>query len=491
MKTCLKKITTHTNCVISAVGKNSLHRKWMEGNMNFDLHLIVYDDSSELFRQDTEHICHIKGYKLKVIYKYLQEHPNLLEQYDYFFLPDDDILMNADTINSLFDAMRHYRLKIAQPALTLSYYTWAHTLKDRYCKLRYTDFIEMMVPCFEREALEKVLFTFNENETGWGTEAHWPLLIQATPQDMAVIDEVSVIHTRPIQSGQEIHKRELEEYLQKHNLTLAVKQYDSILTDTEFCCDRNTCLMLKYTLAHWMASEKISNASVGMGGYFGYVYILFLFSEMTQDRNYADVVYRLLEHAQEGLGLIKNDMTFARGITGCCWLIEYLAQQGFIKDDSQEILEETDQYIRHYVEQHRETLSLAELTGVGRYYHLRQITRPTELHKQEAEDVTVLLAEKVHETEGEIEVDIQIDILILLQEYKRIGNKDIRKLEKVIDRMDSTQVERAYRRFRIYLLTKDAGQLIRVQENMKNLKPQLLTFEDVWMLAEIMYYTIN
>lgn len=272
---------------------------------------------------------------------------------------------------------------------------------------------------------------------------------------------------------------------------MAVKQYDSILTDTEFCCDRNTCLMLKYTLAHWMASEKISNASVGMGGYFGYVYILFLFSEMTQDRNYADVVYRLLEHAQEGLGLIKNDMTFARGITGCCWLIEYLAQQGFIKDDSQEILEETDQYIRHYVEQHRETLSLAELTGVGRYYHLRQITRPTELHKQEAEDVTVLLAEKVHETEGEIEVDIQIDILILLQEYKRIGNKDIRKLEKVIDRMDSTQVERAYRRFRIYLLTKDAGQLIRVQENMKNLKPQLLTFEDVWMLAEIMYYTIN
>ena len=69
-----------TNCVISAVGKNSLHRKWMEGEMNFDLHLIVYDDSIELFREDTEHICHMKGFKLKLVYNYLQAHPHLQEE---------------------------------------------------------------------------------------------------------------------------------------------------------------------------------------------------------------------------------------------------------------------------------------------------------------------------------------------------------------------------------------------------------------------------
>ena len=55
------------------------------------------------------------------------------------------------------------------------------------------------MPCFSREALNKVLFTFNENETGWGTETHWAELINASQRDMAVIDEVSVVH--PIGTG--------------------------------------------------------------------------------------------------------------------------------------------------------------------------------------------------------------------------------------------------------------------------------------------------
>lgn len=101
------------NCVISAIGRNSLHRKWLEGEPHFDLHLIVYDDSMEKFRGDTAYICHLKGYKLKVIYQYLSAHPELQGRYDYFFLSDDDILMNAATINALFEAMCHYRLKIA------------------------------------------------------------------------------------------------------------------------------------------------------------------------------------------------------------------------------------------------------------------------------------------------------------------------------------------------------------------------------------------
>ena len=116
------------NCVISAVGKNSLHKMWTDGNRNFDFHLIVYDDQLELFRNDAEYVSHIKGFKLRVIYKYLEANSHFKDQYDYYFFPDDDIQMDATTINALFDAMRHYDLKIAQPALRMSYYTWPHTL---------------------------------------------------------------------------------------------------------------------------------------------------------------------------------------------------------------------------------------------------------------------------------------------------------------------------------------------------------------------------
>ena len=101
----------HTDCVISAVGRNSLHRQWLDGEPHFDLHLIVYDDSADLFRGDTEHLCQLKGYKLKVVYRYLELHPELMGRYDYFFIPDDDLQMNAAAINALFEAMRRYGLR--------------------------------------------------------------------------------------------------------------------------------------------------------------------------------------------------------------------------------------------------------------------------------------------------------------------------------------------------------------------------------------------
>ena len=256
----------HSNCVISAVGRSSLHRMWLKGECNFDLHLVVYDDSMEEFRGDTEYICHIKGYKLRVVYRYLEMYPELKERYNYFFFPDDDIQMDAAVINTLFEAMRRYRLQIAQPALRMSYYTWSHTLQDRYCKLRYINFVEMMVPCFSREALNKVLFTFNENETGWGTETHWAELINASQRDMAVIDEVSVVHTRPIQSGQAIHNRELAAYLRKYNLSTKVLHYDCLPSESVYCCDRNTFRELCKTLGHWIGEERISAFSAGEDG---------------------------------------------------------------------------------------------------------------------------------------------------------------------------------------------------------------------------------
>ena len=45
--------------------------------------------------------------------------------------------------------------------------------------------------------------------------------------------------------------------------------------------------------------------------------------------------------------------------------------------------------------------------------------------------------------------------------------------------------------FRLYLLTHDGYFLARVQEGMKNLRPQLMTLEDAVMLVEIMYHTVE
>lgn len=40
------------NCVISVVGESSLHKEWIRGICDFDLHLVVYDDSYAEFVND-------------------------------------------------------------------------------------------------------------------------------------------------------------------------------------------------------------------------------------------------------------------------------------------------------------------------------------------------------------------------------------------------------------------------------------------------------
>lgn len=478
------------NCVISAVGKNSLHKMWTDGERDFDLHLIVYDGSLEMFRNDAEYVCHIKGFKLRVIYKYLEENPQFKDMYDYYFFPDDDIRMDAATINALFDAMRRYDLKIAQPSLRMSYYTWPHTLYDRYSKLRYTNFVEMMAPCFSREALQKVLFTFNENETGWGTETHWPLLIEATQRDMAIIDEVSVVHTRPIQSGQEIHNRELAAYLHKFGLTTRVEFYDVIPSRDEgmYCCDRPTFTSIRSMLMHWIGSEGISSMHIGEDGYFGYVHFLFLLAGITQSQKYADVALELLEKVQEGLGAVKDDMSFLHGITGCCWLIEHLAEERLLNENPQELLEDVDAHIRQYVKEHDGNLTMEELTGVGKYYLAKFRNRPDKGNREALQNVAHAIDINMEEPQCHHDMRVSLDALEVMDGCGVDISRLACALERRANQTGMSQLEQVYCLFRLYAATGDVHLHVRVREEMKNLAPQLVSLADALMLAEILYY---
>lgn len=481
------------NCVISAVGHNSLHRMWIKGRCNFDLHLIVYDDSLEEYRDDAEHICHIKGYKLRNIYKYLESNPQIIKQYDYFFFPDDDIRMESETINALFEAMYRYKLQIAQPALRMSYYSWPHTLRDPFCRLRYTNMIEMMVPCFSRDALQKVLFTFNENETGWGTEAHWPLLIDSTHRDMAVIDEICIVHTRPIQSGQSFHFEERATYLNKYGLSTATYEYGYIPADNrdKYLCDRNVFRRHKETLAHWAGNRNLSFSSIGEDGCFGYVHLLFLLAGITDSQQYADMGLKLLEHVQDGLGTIKDDMRFGSGIAGCSWLIEFLAQEGFIDNNPEEVLEEVSRHIEQYLDRHGKNMSLMELSGVGRYYLARFQGRKTRQNMADCKKVRKLLQGRLEHGNTFPDMSTASDALSLLQECGREVSEQLKTLERQAWSVPCTPIEHAYISFRLYRLTGDDHFRIKVYEELKNLPPRLLTLKSALMLAEILFYTIK
>lgn len=219
------------NAVFVLVGKDSLHRQLLKGDADFDLHLLIYDGSYNKFCNDSDFVACDAGYKMDMIYRYLHRHPELFEKYEYFFLLDDDILISTEDVNRLFSMMREYQLKIAQPSLVMSYYTYKHTAFHPFYILRYTNFVEMMMPCFSRDALKAVLPTF-EKEIRWcGIEMHWPVLVGSNHKDMAIVDAVSAKHTRPVQSWNSLSQLQQENYLKKHNLSWSIEMYGGLPLD--------------------------------------------------------------------------------------------------------------------------------------------------------------------------------------------------------------------------------------------------------------------
>ena len=219
------------NAVFVPVGKDSLHRQLLKGDADFDLHLLIYDGSYNKFCNDSDFVACDAGYKMDMIYRYLHRHPELFEKYEYFFLLDDDIVISTEDVNRLFSMMREYQLKIAQPSLVMSYYTYKHTAFHPFYILRYTNFVEMMMPCFSRDALKVVLPTFEQKIRWCGIEMHWPVLIGSNHNDMAIVDAVSAKHTRPVQSWNSLSQLQQENYLKKHNLSWSIEMYGGLPLD--------------------------------------------------------------------------------------------------------------------------------------------------------------------------------------------------------------------------------------------------------------------
>lgn len=299
------------NCVISAVGVNSLHRNWInEGHdRSFDLHLIVYDNSFGQFCEEADFMSYKRGFKLKLVYDYLQSHPEYLEHYEYFFIPDDDILTSQDDIEQLFSMMEKYNLKIAQPSLKDSYYTHPSTLRRPLSILRYVNFVEMMMPCFSRQGLEKVIDTFNANESGWGVEYHWPQLVGSEHRDMAVIDAVSMVHTQPVKRGRTSNIVELRRYLQKNGLGMRHDEYgvlllsDSIEAKEEYEYVTKCLQVLHAVLQKLLLRLKSGEIrKVGLDGQAGISVFLYESALATEEKTFKDMAVQLLDNVRVRIG---------------------------------------------------------------------------------------------------------------------------------------------------------------------------------------------
>lgn len=183
-------------------GPKSLHPQAVArlAEQNFDYALSWFGDQhpSELGMADGATFVHMqKGAKWPGLEHTLVAFWDQIQQYEYIWLPDDDLLCEPELVSRMFAICSDLRLELAQPALTRdSYFSHLITLQHPAFQLRFTNFVEIMAPVLSIDMLSRVFSTIVGNTSGWGLDSLWPRMTQLGK--VAIIDDTPVKHTRPI-----------------------------------------------------------------------------------------------------------------------------------------------------------------------------------------------------------------------------------------------------------------------------------------------------
>lgn len=265
---------TRRNLVIVRAGDSSLHPHWLDGTSerSWDILISYFGDDPDRYREPDVIRIDGKGPKWPALQTLIESEHERIERYDYVWLPDDDIECRSSDIDRIFELMRKYALTFAQPALTASsYFTWPITIWNPSARVRYTNFVEIMVPCFEREFLMRCVPSMAENLSGWGLDFLWSEMAAERPRRVAVLDAVRVRHTRPIGSAnykalQAIGRtalQELQEFQIAHGLEMTPQRVEAVVTRGGLQLD---------------GARRPTRAILGMG------YAILLFNEFARRR---------------------------------------------------------------------------------------------------------------------------------------------------------------------------------------------------------------
>lgn len=190
--------------VICRVGNRSLHQQWLTGaNRNFDLYLSYFGDEPNKYQNDGEYYDMTKGPKWPILAAIIENNPELISAYSAVWLPDDDLLMDTESINRMFNLFAGLQLDLAQPALSVnSHVVYKELIARNDSLVRYVNFVEVMAPIFSHTCLQTLKHTFSQSVSGWGLDSLWPVLLNY--KNMAVLDATPMVHTRPV--GGELYK---------------------------------------------------------------------------------------------------------------------------------------------------------------------------------------------------------------------------------------------------------------------------------------------
>ncbi len=214
--------------VICRVGNGSLHRAWIgdPATRSYDVWLDAWDDDTPWKGDAARVSLHRNTPLCPGVAALVTERPEALE-YEAVFFPDDDLEMTSADVERLFAIRRALGLDLMQPALRDgSYVAHAITLENRSFDVRFTNFVEVMCALFSRAAFATCWTILAEDQTGWGVDAVWPKMLGNPHDRIAIVDAVTVVHTRPVGNGPQYQRagvdplRQRREFAARHGVRL-------------------------------------------------------------------------------------------------------------------------------------------------------------------------------------------------------------------------------------------------------------------------------
>ena len=184
------------NLIVAICGDESLHKTWVEGNPEFDLCIFYYGDNKEKYKNEATLYDQAKGTKFVILDQMAKKYADFFDKYDAILVPDDDLYITTEDWNRFFKIFHAYQMKLAQPSILGWQCVFTSCPNANYI-LRYTNWVEIMTPCFNQETFQKLKKTFAENKTNWGIDFLWIKLLESPKTGVGIIDDVVAIHTRP------------------------------------------------------------------------------------------------------------------------------------------------------------------------------------------------------------------------------------------------------------------------------------------------------
>lgn len=138
--------------------------------------------------------------------KWFIEHNERRMRHKFYWFPDPDLIIEkVSTVNSFLRFTMKSNIALCQPALTCDSKCSHPRLKQiPGLEYRETDFVEVMCPCFNRDTLKQVLWTFDESYSGYGIDLLWKKFVTG---EKYIIDKYPVCHPRKPNFAERAKKR--------------------------------------------------------------------------------------------------------------------------------------------------------------------------------------------------------------------------------------------------------------------------------------------